>query len=214
MATSLVTTSADVQDNAITLWYLDSANQLAFQRVDRSMLITFDRDRPLQPVIESSPDHAVVRPATLRESLVALIAVVFIPEPLNGAVSLNGVPLSPGMYCLVHGDALDNGHQSYWLSREPTVERTYYDPAVHGAGLTCFLTKAPLKPGDPITICPGTPKTLCAAIYKTSTWDKIMRPGSPLKCARCGYRPDSKTWKPSPPVSGKNHHEYLKYFDQ
>jgi len=174
------------------------------------MELTFERKTPLHAVAAFA-ERLVIQPIQPR----GLVSAVFlVPDRHAGEVSRNGIPLSAGMHTLSHADRLETAAQTYWISGQSAPEQTHYDPALHGADVFCFLTKARLEPGQAITICPGVPGRSCSAIYKSDAWAKAMRPGSPIKCARCGFHPDLQTWQPDLPERTTRKFAFSKYFHE
>ena len=141
------------------------------------------------------------------------IGVLFVLPGIECVVALNGIPLAEGMHTLRHADRVDAGTQSYWVAARQQVEEATYDAAVHGEDVFCFLTKARLRQGQAIKICPGTHATRCGVIYKSEAWDLAMHTASFAKCPHCGYRPHEAEWQPSPrspkPTDKKALHELL-----
>jgi hypothetical protein len=123
--------------------------------------------------------------------------------------SINGIRISAGMHLLRHADRIEVTGLTYWISGELEVEATTYDPATHGEDVDCFLTKAPLSPGQLIKLCPGIPGVPCKLIYKAEAWDLAMRPGNGISCPNCGFTPDSAGWQP-PPLQPKRNFDALR----
>jgi hypothetical protein len=134
--------------------------------------------------------------------LAGAVGVLFHRNTTAGVVSRNGVPVGPGMHLLRHSDRLDVAGQRFWISVAPSVEIAAYDPAVHGVDVFCYLTKARLKPGQQIKICPGMPGQSCGAIYKAEAWEMAMQSEPPMPCASCGYHTRAAEWQPP---KGKPH---------
>lgn len=192
----------------ISMWYLDEDCELQNSPTTAAIGLTFRRDRPFTKALRSGY-AVVVQPVG---AITTASAVVFVPDRWTGRVFRNGLPLPPGMHPLRHADQLVGDEQTYWVSAQAPPVHTQYDPATHGDDVRCVVTKARLAIGQEITICPGLPGVPCGTIYKAAAWEKIMRPGSPVKCSACGYRPELASWEPTAPTPREIDHDYLKYF--
>lgn len=111
-------------------------------------------------------------------------------------VLLNGLPIAVGAHAVRHGDRIDVGDQTFWVSVDSHAEEVGYDPAIHGDDVFCFLTKARIVAGQMIKICPGTPGTSCGVIYKSDAWDMAFRSDTPMKCPNCGNSSERGRWQP------------------
>jgi hypothetical protein len=128
-----------------------------------------------------------------------VIAVVVVPENLSQSVTRNGVSLPPGLHELRHSDRLDYNGRSFWVSSDPKAEEVQYEPAIHGASVTCAYTKAPIQEGDSVVACPGKPGTPCGAVYGADAWRLAMESERPVKCLLCGYDSKQPKWEPPQP---------------
>lgn len=151
---------------------------------------------------ESSPapsaqprDNAIgIRPIRPRG---AFIGVAIVPVELQERIAINGTPVGSGLIGLRHADRLDlNGH-SVWIAANLSVETTTYDPAVHGEGIFCFISKLPLVTGQAIALCPGLPGKPCNVVCAQESWERAMQVQTQLRCAGCGFRPDDTEWRPT-----------------
>ena len=102
----------------------------------------------------------------------------------------------PGLHELRHADRLELRRETFWISTEFSAEETDYDPAKHPPDAFCFLTKARLSEGDPITICPGTPDTACGMVYKRAAWVMAQQSATAFGCPNCGFTPARAAWTP------------------
>ena len=134
-----------------------------------------------------------IHPASSRGGL---IGVALVPVELHRRASFNGVPLRSGACGLRHADRLEVYGHSLWIAANSSVEPTAYDPAIHGEGLVCFLTKAPLQKGESVVLCPGAPGKPCSVIYKQESWEMAMQSTTRLRCTNCNFRPDEAPWRP------------------
>lgn len=132
------------------------------------------------------------------------IAVVFVNAQSSAElVALNGSPVRNGLHLLRHADRLDLAGRSFWVSAESSLRRTQYAADHHGAEVRCGLTKARLREGQAIVICPGVPGTPCGVVYKAQAWDAVITANPQMKCTHCGYRPGQSTWQPPIPKPRK-----------
>ncbi len=122
------------------------------------------------------------------------IGAILVPVNLSGRVLRNRVPLRAGLHAARHGDELHIGEQLYWLASDLAPEEATYDPALHGEDLFCHLTKARLRAGDPIVLCPGTQHAPCGLIQSARAWHAAAAAG--LACSACGFRADAEEWRP------------------
>jgi hypothetical protein len=125
------------------------------------------------------------------------LGVLLVPD--GGApVAINGVAVPPGLHLLRHADRLDVAGRLHWVSQRCEVEHVEYDPAVHGDNVYCYLTKARLRPGQAIRICPGLAGSPCGALYTAEAWEMAMQSQPPMPCASCGYHRTKAEWSPPP----------------
>jgi len=116
--------------------------------------------------------------------------------PAGTGVLRNGVPLPPGSHALFHADALTIQGRRYWVAASVEVAVTQYDPTAHGDNVFCFFTKARLKPGEAIVVCPGRPGAECSVIYKQAAWEMALKANVKFQCPRCGFDPAAGDWQP------------------
>ena len=119
-----------------------------------------------------------------------VVGALLVPDSATQAVSRAGLRLRPGMHPLRHADSLQIGAAALWVSAEGTPDRTTYDPNLHGSDVFCARTKARLKVGDAIVICPGIPTVSCGLVYKATAWTPQ------LACPRCKFDPQQAPWAP------------------
>lgn len=119
--------------------------------------------------------------------------------PAGAAVMRNGVPLPAGSHALFHADALTIQGRRYWVATSVEVAVTQYEPATHGENVFCFFTKARLKPGEAIVVCPGKPGAECSVIYKQAAWEMALKASVKFQCPRCGFDPAAGDWQPTIP---------------
>jgi hypothetical protein len=122
-----------------------------------------------------------------------ILAVLLVPAALQGAVLAGGRRAGAGMHLLRHGDRIDFAGQTVWISADSQAKEVAYDPAAHGEDTYCTRTKARLKPGEPIVLCPGTPQVPCGLPYRLSAWELA------LQCPSCKFDPKAPAWSPPPP---------------
>lgn len=123
------------------------------------------------------------------------VAVALIPPQLSRYASHNGVPLPAGMTVLRHADRIDFKSHTLWVSVAADAKHIKYTPHEHGQDVFCFITKARLKQGEPITICPGRPEQPCGMIYKRVAWEMALE-ASTFKCPNCQFDPHQPPWEP------------------
>ncbi len=147
------------------------------------------------------------------EPLDCVVAVAFVGEAINDLVALGGTPLASGMVLVHPTDRIDVGANSYWLSEDLAPLRATYDPAQHEPNARCRVTKAPLKKGQEIVLCPGVTGVDCDVIYRADVWDTMLAENrNIMKCHACGYRPDQPHWCPPAPKTRKEPLCELRHF--
>lgn len=167
------------------------------QELDKAAAQRVEQMISLGDVSGSRPLH-VHRPRLIptRPGSGALAALLV---PAGTAVIRNGVPLPAGAHALAHADALTVEGRRYWVAAAIEVAVTQYDPAAHGDNVFCFFTKARLKPGEAIVVCPGRPGAECSVIYKQGAWEMAIKADLKFHCPRCGFDPTAGDWEPTPP---------------
>ena len=159
------------------------------QRVDDAVTLgEVSRDEPLHVNL---PRLIPTRPGS------GALAALLVPDAAG--VVRNGVPLPAGAHALFHGDALAVQQQRYWVAAAVEVAVTQYVPTAHGENVFCFFTKARLKPGEAIVVCPGRPGAECSVIYKQAAWELALKANSKFQCPRCGFDPSAGDWQPTLP---------------
>lgn len=138
------------------------------------------------------PDVPLVSPLTADA-----LAVLLVPPAAEYRVAVNRLSLPAGLRALQERDRLDFERNSFWFSVEASPQQSQYDPASHGPDVFCFMTKARLRDGEPITICPGCPQATCGMIYKTSAWQALVGQKGGFRCPNCSFDPHAPPWKPS-----------------
>lgn len=180
----------------------DSLSQLA---IDVPLWIKADEPPIDAPATDGPLDDALMLSAVAPFGDV--VAVALIPESLDCLVKHNCLPANSGMLTLRHADRLDiatqvtHSTQSFWIAVGCEVELTEYKPGEHCADAYCFLTKARLREGERIAICPGTAERSCGTIYKLSAWEAMLTQPD-FRCANCTFDPKQPAWRPQlqPPV--------------
>ena len=117
-------------------------------------------------------------------------AVLFVPDDFTGSAARSRLVLGAGMHLLAHGDSVEVGGATIWLSAEPRPQRSQYDSELHGSDVFCFRSKARLNAGEPIVICRGTPQRACDMIYKEAAWE------IGIPCHNCRFDPSQPSWRP------------------
>jgi hypothetical protein len=120
------------------------------------------------------------------------LAVALVPDELERVAFLNGIALGSSMHVLRHADLLELSEKRVWVSTGATPTAIPYDVELHGRDVFCMRTKARLKPGEAIVVCPGTSRESCGMIYKAAAWE------TGLPCHHCRFDPKAPAW--SPPV--------------
>jgi hypothetical protein len=179
----------------LTLWAAKHASQLQRVQIERQVQL-YPGVVPYNP--EAENDEAAVT-LQMIEPFDRVVAVAFVGPAVPEHVVLNGTPVSPGMHPIRPTDRLDLGLDSYWLSEDLSPQRTSYDPELHGLDARCCMTKARLRAGQEIVICPGRPGVPCDVIYKAAAWEAVIQANREMKCPGCGYRPGEPAWHPTVP---------------
>lgn len=179
----------------LTLWAAKHASQL--QRVQIGGPVQLGAGA--EPCAAEEGMDAAAVTLQIIEPCDGVVAVAFVGPAAPAHVVLNGTPASPGMHPIRPTDRLDIGLDSYWLSEDLAPLRTAYDPQLHGPDARCCMTKARLKAGQEIVICPGRPGVPCQVIYKAAAWDAVIQSNREMKCPGCGYRPGEPAWRPTIP---------------
>jgi hypothetical protein len=170
------------------LWFTTD-NELDGRRVTAATLLPNDAD-------DAAIDKPRVIPVAAGQSA---IAVLLVPTALADRMTSNGVPLAAGMHLLRHTDRLEYAGRVYWVAASAEICEVPYDAAVHGDDLYCFLTKARLRAGEPIVVCPGRPGVACDAKYRKAAWEMAQATNTRFKCPRCGFEPGAGEWRPTLP---------------
>lgn len=158
---------------------------------DEPLFLPGDGARPC-PARERRGDDGIIV-ARARDTAGA-VAAVLVFDDLARAVLQDGVPLCGGLHLVRHGAELTVRGQRYWISADAAPIESAYDPAQHGAGLSCHLTRAPLAPGEAIVACPGTLAAGCGLIHRAAAWRAAMDGG--LSCSGCGFHAGGAEWRP------------------
>lgn len=132
------------------------------------------------------------RETTIVPSFGVAPAAVIVPEGAPFAIRRNDGRLRAGLHALSHADRLDVPGFTVWVSAEGAPEETTYDPGRHGKDVFCSRTKARLRAGEPIVICPGISAVSCGAVYRKPAWE------TGLRCHLCGFDPSRPRWRPQP----------------
>lgn len=178
---------------AATLWFIDNG-ELISQKL--SALGWLDADARL--LAERRPNAIPLAPVSHSHDA---IAVLLIPDEQRGQVALNGVVADAELLPLKHSDCFELRGTSFWIAAEFTAEETEYSAARHDNEARCFITKARLRDGEPITICPGQPGNSCGMIYKRSAWRVALSGAAKFRCPNCSFDPRMPVWRPSPPLA-------------
>jgi hypothetical protein len=120
----------------------------------------------------------------------AAVAVI-VPDALAQAVSANHEPLPSGFHQLGHEDQLQWNELTVSLAESQQAELAVYDPALHGPDQRCGRSKARLRSGDRIVICPG-----CGSMFSERAY-ALGRP-----CEYCRHDPTQGEWVP--PAAASN----------
>lgn len=117
-------------------------------------------------------------------------AVALIPDASETTTLVNGARIQAGFHLLRHADHLMVDDRPIWTSITVTPDEVDYDPDVHGDPLYCFRTKARMKVGDRIVVCPGRPEFHCGMKFTAAAWS------TSIACHRCGTSPADPGWAP------------------
>ena len=128
------------------------------------------------------------------------IAAVLVPLSCADCLTINKLSLTAGLFALRDRDHLQFHNHSFWVSATCMTEETEYDPARHGPDVFCFMTKARLREGEEITICPGQPGVACGTIYKRAAWNAFVEQPGGFRCPNCSFDPHAPAWQPSLPA--------------
>lgn len=127
------------------------------------------------------------------------IAALLVGDLQGRRVIRNGVPLTAGVHLLTHADRLEYAGRTWWVAAACEVRETAFDPLVHGEDVYCYITKARLRAGDAIVVCPGRPGGPCDAIYRKAAWDMALGANARFRCPRCKFEPAAGDWRPELP---------------
>ncbi|MFO0870526.1 MAG: hypothetical protein U0935_16485 [Pirellulales bacterium] len=147
---------------------------------------------------EPCPDALPIAPVPRYDGAVA---VLLLPDSLRGRVILNDVVADGGLLPLRHADHVVIDGSSVWAAGEFVAEETEYSLTRHDKEARCFITKARLREGEPITICPGQPGKPCGMIYKRGAWNTVVSEAARFRCPNCAYDPQATAWRPAPPAT-------------
>jgi hypothetical protein len=134
-------------------------------------------------------------------------AVVIVPDDAPFVLRRNGSRLRPGLHALSHAHSIEFLDFTLWISAEGAPEEAMYDPERHEKEAYCYRTKARLRPGEPIVICPGVPEVPCGAPYKKAAWE------TGLRCHVCGFDPSRPRWCPPPRAKERSLDELRRNLD-
>jgi len=126
------------------------------------------------------------------------VAALLVPDDLRGRVVHNGMPAEGGLLPLRHADHVQIDDWSIWTAGEFIPEETAYSPTTHDQEARCFITKARLRDGELITICPGQAGKPCGMVYKRAAWTTVVAAAAKFRCPNCGYDPKAGVWSPTP----------------
>jgi hypothetical protein len=156
----------------------------------------------LTPPRGAAPRRGVtIQPIVPCDGIVAVALVN--AAPATGVVTLNGSPAANGLHPLRHADRLEVAGRTLWIVAESDLLRVRYAADQHGPEVRCGLTKARLREGQEVVICPGVPGTPCGVVYGASAWDAVIQANPRMKCTRCGYRSGQAAWQPPVPKPRK-----------
>ena len=124
------------------------------------------------------------------------IAMLLVPDGLDGRLTRNGHRLAAGAHLIAHADGLAWEGLRVWVAREEAPTEAVYDPEVHGPDVFCARTRSRLRPGEPVVICPGTATTECGVLYRAAAWMN-------LRCHLCGFNPGGEAWSPPQRENGE-----------
>lgn len=184
-----------LQRRSFTLWSGNGTNPPQPMGIDGTVRLPTDRPQP-----ETAPAAVTIQAVSPVEGIIGVLLV----RPDAPGVVLNASLVRHGIHPLRHGDRLDVGGRAYWFSADLSPVETTFDPDLHGADVRCCLTKARLRPGQAIVICPGVPGTKCGVIYRADAWAAVIQANRSMKCHNCGYRPGATHWEPPRPAAGRN----------
>jgi hypothetical protein len=178
-----------------TLWWMNSGAAPASLPARGPVALTRSGLLPLAEGAQPGAPRVLFLPSGAAPGY---LGVALVPAGLAEDVRLGGCRVSPGMHLLRHADCVDFAGITVWISASSSAEEAAYEPAAHGKDGFCARTKARLKPGEPIVICPGTPQAACGLYYKLSAW-KLD-----LQCHGCKLKPSAAGWSPPAPASGSS----------
>lgn len=175
---------------AMTVWK-EELNVPTARRVDQALLLNGEQS-------SSSPARSDVPRLIPVRSGRGAVAALLVPGGV--LVRRNGVPLPPGAHAVLHADCVQTDDARYWVAAATEIAVSQYEPALHGEGVYCFFTKARLKPGEAIVVCPGRPGAECSVIYKQAAWQMAIQADVQFQCPRCGFDPAAGDWQPELPA--------------
>ncbi|HUG93201.1 MAG TPA: hypothetical protein VML55_20335 [Planctomycetaceae bacterium] len=178
----------------LTLWTPDDDGRPGQALVESAVVLRQDGSHAAADGNAAAGQAPVVLPLAGREGAVA---IVLVPEALTGRVARNGVPLPAGAHLAGHADRLEHAGRQFWLAASAGVEHAEFSPGVHGGDdVYCFITKARLRAGDAIVICPGRPGAGCGMISRREAWEMALESSPRFRCGSCGFDPRAAEFTP------------------
>ena len=142
------------------------------------------------------------------------IAAVLVPLSCVNCVSVNKLSLTAGLFALQDRDHLQFHNHSFWVSAACVAEETEYDAARHGPDVFCFMTKARLREGEAVTVCPGRPAAACGTIFKRAAWNAFVEQPGGFRCPNCSFDPHAPAWQPPLPVPRRSLAHLIQFMRQ
>lgn len=125
-------------------------------------------------------------------------AAMVVPDEDDARVHRNRVAVPAGVVVLEHGDRVTFEGRDHWIAVTRRASDVPYEPAVHGEGLFCALSRARVAQGEPIVCCPGPAGGSCDLRVRAEVWRKVIASGR-YRCPGCGYDPAAESFRPPRP---------------
>jgi hypothetical protein len=146
---------------------------------------------------QATANAPMIAPLTTNRDAIAALVV---PVSCANRVLVNKVSLTAGLYTIQDKDRLEFEQHAFYISAECVAEETVYNPTVHSHDIFCFMTKARLREGEEITICPGQAGSACGMMFKRAAWNALVEQQDGFRCPNCSFDPKAPAWEPHIPA--------------
>jgi hypothetical protein len=177
---------------ALTIWFVDDDGKLTPQSLPALSWIDGNGR------VHSTQQFDAIPIAPTPHSRDAIAALV-LPDSWRGDVFINGVIAATELIPLQHTDCIEIDGSPLWIAADSVPEETQYSITRHDQEARCFITKARLKEGEPIVVCPGRPGKSCTIVFKRNAWQAALSSATKFRCPSCSFDPRMPVWRPTPP---------------